>query len=92
MSASITARPWAWSAALMSLYVIGVLPSLRQAVPGLAVFLETAVAVFALARRIMSLLAALLALAAFLLNAHAWVYCTAALIEYPAAGAGVGFL
>ena len=59
---------------------------------GLAAFLGTAVAVFALARRLMSPLAALVALAAFLFNAHAWVYGRASLIEYLAAGAGVAFL
>jgi len=65
---------------------------LAMRLAGLAAFLGTAVAVFALARRLMTPAAALLALAAFVFNAHAWVYGRASLIEYLAAGGGVAFL
>lgn len=158
MSSSIAARPWAWAAGLMGMYVVGVLPSLGQSLleshafrqtqtaytavlyaergidlfrpplpilgppgfipqefpvfqaggallmsagleadlamrlTGLAAFLGTGVAVFALARQLMGPLAAMLALAAFLFNAHAWVYGRASLIEYLAAGSGIAFL
>lgn len=59
---------------------------------GLLCFVSTAVLVHAIARRLLSPAAALLALAAFLFNAHAWVYGRASLIEYLAAGSGVAFL
>jgi hypothetical protein len=70
----------------------GLAADLAMRLTGLAAFLATGVALFALARRLMGPLAALLALAAFLFNAHAWVYGRASLIEYLAAGAGVAFL
>jgi hypothetical protein len=158
VSSAIAARPWAWAATLIGIYVVGVLPSLGQSLleshafrqtqtaytavlyaergidllrpplpilgpsgiiplefplfqaagallmdaglgpdlamrlAGLAAFVGTAIAVFAFARRLMTPLAALLALAAFLFNAHAWVYGRASLIEYLAAGSGVAFL
>ena len=70
----------------------GLEADLAMRVAGLVAFVGTAVAVFALARHLMSPIAALLALGAFTFNAHAWVYGRASLIEYLAAGAGVAFL
>ncbi|MDQ3690386.1 MAG: glycosyltransferase family 39 protein [Chloroflexota bacterium] len=65
---------------------------LAMRITGLTSFAGTAVLVFVLARRLLSPIAALVALAAFLFNAQAWVYGRASLIEYLAAGSGVAFL
>jgi len=70
----------------------GLEADLAMRLTGLLTFVVTAVLVFALARRLLSLGVALVALAAFLFNAHAWVYGRASLIEYLAAGSGVAFL
>lgn len=71
---------------------LGVEADLAMRMTGLMTFLGTAVFVFALARRLMTTVAALLALAAFLFNVHAWIYGRSSLIEYLAAGGGVAFL
>ena len=70
----------------------GIGADLAMRLAGLIAFVGTGVALFALARHLLSPLAALVALAAFLFNAHAWVYGRASLIEYLAAGSGVAFL
>ena len=70
----------------------GFAADLAMRITGLLSFVGTALLVFALARRLLNPIAALVALAAFLFNAHAWVYGRASLIEYLAAGSGVAFL
>lgn len=74
------------------LMAIGLDADFAMRLSGLATFLGAATAVFALARRLVSPSAALVALAAFLYNAHAWVYGRTSLIEYLAAGSGLAFL
>lgn len=70
----------------------GVEADLAMRLAGLVTFVGTAVLVLVLARRLMSTFAALIALAAFLFNVHAWIYGRSSLIEYVAAGSGVAFL
>ena len=81
-----------FQAAAAVLMQVGVGADLAVRLTGLAAFIGTAIAVFALARRLLSPIAAVAALAAFLFNGHAWVYGRASLIEYIAAGSGVAFL
>ena len=59
---------------------------------GLASFVASAALLFLLAKRLMGTTGALVALAAFLFNAHAWLYGRTALIEYTATAGGIGFL
>ena len=61
-------------------------------VVGLLSLLTSAALVFLLGRRLMSATGALLALGAFLFNAHAWVYGRASLIEYAATAGGLALL
>jgi hypothetical protein len=70
----------------------GIEPDTAMRLLGLACFLATAVLVFLFARRIAGDLAAVVAIGAFVMNAHAWVYGRASLIEYLATAGGVGFL
>lgn len=59
---------------------------------GLASFVACAVLLYLLARRLMGSVAALVALGAFLFNAHAWLYGRTSLIEYMSAAGGLAFL
>ena len=59
---------------------------------GLASFVACATLLYLLARRLMGSFAALVALGAFMFNAHAWVYGRTSLIEYMATAGGIGFL
>lgn len=59
---------------------------------GLAGFVTTAAFLVLLARRIMGTLGTLVALAAFLFNAHAWVYGRTSLIEYVATAGALALL
>lgn len=61
-------------------------------VVGLISLLSSAALVFVLGRRLMSATGALVALGAFLFNAHAWVYGRASLIEYTATAGGLALL
>lgn len=69
----------------------GVEPDMAMRLVGLAGFLVTAVLLALLARRLMGPLGTLVTLAAFLFNAHAWVYGRTSLIEYVATAGAVGF-
>lgn len=71
---------------------VGAPADLAMRLTGLGTFVLAAAGLFALARRMLSPLAAVAALFAFLFNAHAWLYGRTSLIEYLAAGAGVAFL
>ncbi len=81
-----------FQAAAAGLIVVGVPPDLAARLVGLATFLACAVLLWLLSRRLMGDWAALITLAAFLFNAHAWVYGRTSLIEYLAAAGGIGFL
>jgi Dolichyl-phosphate-mannose-protein mannosyltransferase len=70
----------------------GIGADLSMRIIGLASFVATAVLLWLLANRLMGRLAAFAALAAFLFNAHAWVYGRTSLIEYAATIGGIGFL
>jgi len=59
---------------------------------GLAAFVLSAILLFLLARRVLNDVAALVALSAFLLNPHAWVYGRTSLIEYLATAGGLAFM
>jgi 4-amino-4-deoxy-L-arabinose transferase-like glycosyltransferase len=59
---------------------------------GLASFVACAVLLYLLAQRLMGSVPALVALGAFMFNAHAWVYGRTSLIEYMAAAGGLAFL
>jgi 4-amino-4-deoxy-L-arabinose transferase-like glycosyltransferase len=70
----------------------GAPPDLAMRITGLACFLVSAVLLFLLARHLLNETGALIALAAFLFNPHAWVYGRTSLIEYLATAGGIGFL
>ena len=70
----------------------GLEADLAMRVVGLASFLLCAVMLWLLSNRLMGELAALVSLAAFLFNAHAWLYGRTSLIEYAATAGGIGFL
>lgn len=70
----------------------GVSADASMRIAGLASFLAAAVLLYLLARRLMGPVGALVALGAFLFNAHAWLYGRASLIEYMATAGGIGFL
>ena len=70
----------------------GLSSDLSMRVVGLASFVASAALLYLLARRLMGTTGALVALAAFLFNAHAWLYGRTALIEYMATAGGIGFL
>lgn len=78
----------------MGAFVIraGITPDLAMRLVGLASFVACAVILFVLARRLMGRLGATVALAAFLFNAHAWLYGRTALIEYMAVAGALAFL
>jgi hypothetical protein len=59
---------------------------------GLVSFLASAAMLYLLARRLMGEVGALVALGAYLFNAHAWLYGRTSLIEYQATAAGLAFL
>lgn len=71
---------------------IGIPADLAMRLVGLGCFIGTAVLLFGLARRVAGSLAAVVALAAFLFNGHAWLYGRSSLIEYLATAGGIGFL
>jgi 4-amino-4-deoxy-L-arabinose transferase-like glycosyltransferase len=71
---------------------LGLSPDPAMRLTGLASFIATAALLFVLASRLMGSLGALVALAAFLFNAHAWLYGRTSLIEYLATAGGVGLL
>jgi 4-amino-4-deoxy-L-arabinose transferase-like glycosyltransferase len=70
----------------------GAPPDPAMRVVGLASFVLCAVLLYLLARRVVSPAASLVVLAAFLFNAHAWVYGRTALIEYLANAGAIGYL
>ena len=70
----------------------GLPADMSMRIVGLASFIASAVLLYLLARRLMGPVGALIALAAFLFNAHAWLYGRTSLIEYIATVGGVGFL
>lgn len=70
----------------------GIGPDMAMRLVGLAGFLATAAFLVLIARRVMGPLGTLVALAAFLFNAHAWVYGRTSLIEYIATAGALGFL
>jgi hypothetical protein len=70
----------------------GIEADMAMRLVGLASFVACATLLWLLARRVMGSPAALLALVAFLFNAHAWLYGRTSLIEYLAAAGGLGFL
>ena len=70
----------------------GVPADMAMRIVGLASFVGCAVLLFLLARRLMGGLGALVTLAAFMFNSHAWVYGRTSLIEYLATAGGIGFL
>jgi 4-amino-4-deoxy-L-arabinose transferase-like glycosyltransferase len=70
----------------------GIGPDLAMRLVGLATFIGSAFILFLLARRLLPAFASYIVLAAYLFNAHAWVYGRTALIEYLAVGGSVAFL
>jgi 4-amino-4-deoxy-L-arabinose transferase-like glycosyltransferase len=70
----------------------GVADDMALRIIGLVSFVGSAILLYLLARRLMGSLGAHVALAAFLFNAHAWVYGRTSLIEYLATAGGIGFL
>lgn len=70
----------------------GIAVDLGMRLTGLLCFVASAILVFLLARRLMSRAGAVIALAAFLFNAHAWLYGRASSIEYLATASGLAFL
>lgn len=70
----------------------GLPADMSMRVVGLGSFVASAVLLYLLARRLMGSVGSLIALAAFLFNAHAWLYGRTALIEYLATAGGLGFL
>lgn len=79
--------------AIGALVMLTGLPAdMSMRIVGLASFVTSAVLLYLLARRLMGALGALVALAAFLFNAHAWLYGRTSLIEYMATAGGIGFL
>lgn len=70
----------------------GLAADISMRVVGLAGFVASAVMLYLLARRLMGEVGALVALAAYLFNAHAWLYGRTSLIEYMATAAGLAFL
>lgn len=71
---------------------VGVGADLALRLTGLLCFLACATLLFWLARRAAGDVAAIVALAAFLFNGHAWIYGRTSLIEYLAVAGGLGFL
>jgi hypothetical protein len=82
----------AFQAAGAVLMDLGLNADLAMRTAGVLSFLGTAALIYALARHLAGTFAAVIALSAFLLNAHGWIYGRASLIEYVAAGAGVAFV
>lgn len=79
--------------ALGALLIGGGVPAdMAMRLSGLASFVACATLLFLLARRLMGNVPALVALGAFMFNAHAMVYGRTSLIEYLAAAGGVAFL
>jgi dolichyl-phosphate-mannose-protein mannosyltransferase len=70
----------------------GLPADLAMRIVGLAAFLACAALLWLLARRLMGSLGALVTLAAFMFNAHAWLYGRTSLIEYLATAGCIGFL
>lgn len=70
----------------------GVNADMAMRLVGLAGFLATAAMLVLLAHHVMGRFGTLVALAAFLFNAHAWVYGRTSLIEYIATAGSLGFL
>lgn len=71
---------------------VGVPADTAMRAAGLASLVACAVLLYLLARRLMGSLGALVALGAFLFNAHAWLYGRTSLIEYLATGGGLAYL
>lgn len=79
--------------ALGALLIDGGLPAdMAMRLVGLASFVACAALLYLLARRLMGSVPALVALGAFMFNAHAWLYGRTSLIEYMSAAGGVAFL
>ncbi|MEO8247302.1 MAG: glycosyltransferase family 39 protein, partial [Chloroflexota bacterium] len=74
------------------LMVAGIAPDTAMRITGLVCFLLSAIALFVLARRVLSKPGAIAALAAYTFNAHALLYGRASLIEYLATGASVAMV
>jgi len=70
----------------------GISTDASMRIVGLASFLASAAFLYLLARRLMGSIGSLVALGAFLFNAHAWLYGRASLIEYMATAGGLAFL
>lgn len=70
----------------------GVSADMAMRLTGLACFIGAGVLLYLLAQRLVGPMGALIALPAYLFNAHAWLYGRTSLIEYLAAGGGLAFL
>ena len=67
-------------------------PDMAMRLVGLASFIASALLLFLVARRLMGSVGSLVAIGAYLFNAHAWLYGRTSLIEYLAIAGGLGFL
>ena len=74
------------------LIALGIEPDAAMRITGVLCFLLSCAAVYALARRLVSPLAALVALAAYVFNPHSLLYGRASLIEYLATAASIGMV
>ena len=70
----------------------GLPADMSMRIVGLATFVVSALMLYLLARRLMGSVGAVVALGAYLFNAHAWLYGRTSLIEYLATAGGLGFL
>ena len=71
---------------------LGIEADTAMRITGVICFLLSSAAVYALARRLLSPVAALIALAAYVFNPHSLLYGRASLIEYLAAAASIGMV